>query len=189
MNIEEIKATLNYLLDNNLKLTEKGLDKLSINIEGPAGISKSSMVKQLAEERGAKYVKLTVSELEETGDLIGVPIKSYVMISPSDEEIYVNEKVVPQYINLGYKLCAECAPKMTYAIPSWVPEDPDQEVILLLDDFTRSNQIFMNAIMGLIQWGEYMSWKLPKKCHLILTSNPSGESYSTNIDLDPAQKS
>ena len=47
----------------------------------------------------------------------------------------------------------------------------------------------MNAIMGLIQWGEYMSWRLPKKCHLVMTANPSDGNYSTNIDFDPAQQS
>ena len=40
MNIQEIKDTINYLLDNNLKLVEKGQNKLSICIEGPAGVGK-----------------------------------------------------------------------------------------------------------------------------------------------------
>lgn len=40
MNIEEVSKTINYLLDNNLKLVEKGLDKIAINLEGAAGIGK-----------------------------------------------------------------------------------------------------------------------------------------------------
>ena len=40
MNIEEVSKTINYLLDNNLKLVDKGLDKIAINIEGVAGIGK-----------------------------------------------------------------------------------------------------------------------------------------------------
>lgn len=68
MNIEEIKSTLNYLLDNNLDLAEQGLDKIAIGIQGHAGIAKTSAVKQVAEERGAKYVRLELAALEEIGD-------------------------------------------------------------------------------------------------------------------------
>lgn len=104
------------------------------------------------------------------------------------EEKRVTEKLIPQFINLGYDLCPECDPVMSYAVPEWVPDDPDQEFILFLDDFNRANTMFMQAIMSLIQFGEYISWRLPKKCHLILSSNPDDGSYSVT-DLDPAQKS
>ena len=46
----------------------------------------------------------------------------------------------------------------------------------------------MQAIMSLVQFGEYVSWKLPKKCHLILSSNPNNGDYNVT-ELDPAQKS
>jgi hypothetical protein len=57
---------------------------------------------------------------------------------------------------------------MSYAVPAWVPQNPDQEFVLVLDDFSRANPLFMQAIMSLVQFGEYISWKLPKKCHLVL---------------------
>ena len=40
MNIQEIKNTLNYLLDNNLKLVEEGKGKIAYNTVGEAGIGK-----------------------------------------------------------------------------------------------------------------------------------------------------
>jgi len=167
MNIEEIKSTLNYLLDNNLELTEQGLDKIAINLVGEAGIGKTSVIKQLAEERGAGYKRLNLSELEEIGDLVGVPQKEFMMIK-NGEEKRVAEKLINQFINLGYDLCPDCDPVMSYAVPEWVPQDPEQEFILFLDDFSRANTMFMQAIMSLMQFGEYISWKLPKKCHLVL---------------------
>ncbi len=48
--------------------------------------------------------------------------------------------------------------------------------------------MFMQATMSLIQFGEYNTWKLPKKCHLLLSSNPDDVEYSTTT-LDPAQRS
>lgn len=68
MNIEEVSKTINYLLDNNLKLIERGQDKIAINIVGPCGVGKSSIIKQIAEQRGAGYTRLNLSELEEIGD-------------------------------------------------------------------------------------------------------------------------
>lgn len=188
MNIEEVSKTINYLLDNNLKLVEKGLDKIAINLEGAAGIGKTSIVKQIAEERGATYKRINLSECEEIGDIVGIPQKEYMMIAPDGSEQRVSEKLINQFINIGYKLCPDCDPVMTYAIPSWVPTDPEQEAILFLDDYTRGSALFMQAIMSLIQFGEYISWKLPKKCHLLLSSNPDDGNYSVS-GLDPAQKS
>lgn len=185
MNLEEVKTTINYLLDNNLNLIEKGQNKIAINIVGEAGIGKTSIIKQIAEERGAGYKRLNISELEEIGDLCGVPFKEYVMYK-GDNEKWVSEKVVDRYVNMGWELCESCSPRMSYAIPEWVPTDPEQEFILLLDDYSRGNALFMQAIMSLIQFGEYISWKLPTKCHLLLSSNPDDGSYSVS-SLDAAQ--
>lgn len=187
MNIEEISKTINYLLDNNLQLVEKGLDKISINIEGPCGIGKTSIIKQIAEERGAEYVRLNLAELEEVGDLCGLPSKYYTIMKDGEEQ-QVAEKVLDRYIAMGWELCPYCDPVMKYAIPSWVPKDSTKECILNIDDFSRGSALFMQAIMSLIQFGEYVSWKLPKKCHLVLTSNPDNSVYQIS-SLDPAQKS
>lgn len=68
MKINEVKKMVNYLLDNNLELVKKGQNKISINIEGDAGCGKTSILKQIAEERGAKYVRIELASLEEVGD-------------------------------------------------------------------------------------------------------------------------
>jgi len=186
MNIEQVEKTLNYLLDNNLKLVEQGLDKISVNLCGNAGIAKTSIVKQLAEKRNAKYVRINLAELEEIGDLVGIPQKEYLMEKDGDER-WVTEKTVQQYSSMGYTLCPHCLPRMSYAIPAWVP-DGDDEVVVCLDDFLRGSPLFQQAIMSLIQFGEYISWRLPKKAQLILTSNPS-DNYNNMSELDSAQQS
>ena len=48
--------------------------------------------------------------------------------------------------------------------------------------------LFMQAIMSLIQFGEYISWKLPEKTHLLLTSNEDNGSMNVS-SLDSAQSS
>lgn len=188
MKIEEAKKMINYLLDNNLELVKKGQYKIAIGLEGAPGIGKTAIVKELAEERGAKFVRVELSSMEEIGDLIGIPCKEFVMRDLQGNEQWVTEKLVEEYLSLGYKLCPDCMPRMGYAIPSWVPRDPDEEVLLLLDDYTRATSLFMQAIMSLIQFGEYISWKLPDKTHLILTSNEDNGSMNVT-SIDSAQQS
>lgn len=187
MNLKEVKQTLNYLLDNNLKLAEAGAEKIAINLVGDAGIGKTAILREIADERGAGYKRLNLSELEELGDLCGLPLKKYAM-HKNGEEKWVAEKIVDRYINMGWELCEDCEPQMDYAIPEWVPTNQEQEFLLVLDDFSRANTLFMQATMSLIQFGEYNTWKLPKKCHLLLSSNPDDAEYSTTA-LDPAQRS
>lgn len=188
MYIQETKEIINYLLDNNLELIKNGQHKIAIGLEGSPGIGKTAIIKEIAEERNAKFVRVELSSMEEIGDLIGIPIKEFVMISPDGEELWVTEKLIDEYVSSGYKFCANCSPRMSYAIPSWVPTNPDEEVILLLDDYTRATSLFMQAIMSLIQFGEYISWKLPEKTHLILTSNEDNGSMNVT-SLDSAQSS
>lgn len=148
MKIEEAKKMINYLLDNNLDLVKNGQYKIAIGLEGAPGIGKTAVVKELAEERGAKFVRVELSSMEEIGDLIGIPVKEFLMRTsiPAESEdgegleyieTWVSEKMVDEYLNLGYSLCRDCQPRMSYAIPSWVPQDPNEEVLLLLDDYTR----------------------------------------------------
>lgn len=188
MKIEEAKTLINYLLDNNLKLIEKGQTKISIELTGAPGVGKTSILKEIADERGAKYVRIELASLEEIGDLIGLPIKEYTMIDPSGNEVWIPEKLLEEYKILGYKICQNCLSRMSYSIPSWVPTDSDQETILVLDDYTRSTGMFMQAIMALVQFGEYISWKLPKKTHLLLTSNEDTGEFNVS-SIDAAQRS
>ena len=68
MTISEFTGVLNYLLDNNKELQEKGLTPIAICIEGEAGLGKTSLVEQVAEKRQMTFCKLTLSQLEEVGD-------------------------------------------------------------------------------------------------------------------------
>lgn len=188
MNITSLEQVLNYILDNNEKLQEQGLNKITVELIGDAGLGKTSLVEQIATKRGMKFVKINLAQLEETGDLVGIPSKQYCMFSPEGEEKWVTEKTINQFISLGYKLCPDCEPRMSYAIPEWVPTDPEEKVILCLDDYSRANSLFMQATMELVNKGEYISWKLPKNTHIILTSNPDNGEYTVS-SMDAAQKS
>lgn len=68
INIDEFKEIFNYLIDNNRRLEDEGKKTSSVGLEGGAGIGKTSIVEQIAKERGMTFIKLNLSQLEEIGD-------------------------------------------------------------------------------------------------------------------------
>jgi len=55
------------------------------------------------------------------------------------------------------------------------------------DKAYRADMRFIQAVMELIDRQQYISWKLPKDWHIILTSNPDNGDYLVN-SIDNAQK-
>jgi hypothetical protein len=75
---------------------------------------------------------------------------------------------------------------MSYAAPEWIAgyEGPG---ILILDDYSRADQRFLQSAMELIDRQQYISWKLPKGWTILLTTNPDDGNYLVNT-MDEAQK-
>ena len=189
MTISEFTDVFNYLLDNNKKLQEDGLTPIAIGIEGEAGIGKTSVVEQVAKKRGMTYCKISLSQLEETGDLTGYPQKE-VMLQWTSKDGAQKTKWWPE--NLISKVPSNVTvtnkTRMGYAVPAWLPrEENPNGTICLLDDFSRANPMLLQAVMEIINTASYISWTLPKYTSVILTSNPEDGSYSVT-SLDPAQK-
>jgi hypothetical protein len=189
MSIGEFTGVLNYLLDNNKELQEKGLTPIAIGIEGEAGIGKTSLIEQVAEKRGMTYCKLSLSQLEEVGDLVGFP-QTEILVTWKKNNGETATRWWPQSLLSKVPSCVQVTSKtrMGYAPPAWLPrEENPNGVILCLDDFSRANPLFLQAVMELINTASYISWKLPKNTNILLTSNPDDGSYSVN-SLDNAQK-
>ena len=69
ISMKEVSGLLNYTIDNNKVLEDEcGITPIGIAFQADAGIGKTSVVKQVAEERGMGFTKLNVAQLEEVGD-------------------------------------------------------------------------------------------------------------------------
>jgi hypothetical protein len=75
---------------------------------------------------------------------------------------------------------------MAHAAPEWI-QGKGEGGFLVLDDYTRADHRFMQATMEILDRQEYVSWKLPKNWHVILTTNPDNGDYNVT-SLDVAQK-
>lgn len=195
ISLNEFKNTLSYLIDNNKRLVDTGKFPIAIGCEGEAGCGKTSVIEQLAIERGMTFVKLNLQELEEVGDLTGFPLKEF-KINELDENgniidsKWVAHDLISTYFSKPcetYEITSEF--RMSYATPAWLPrEDNPNGTMLLLDDYTRANSMFLQATMELICRGSYISWSLPKYTNIVLTSNPDSSDYRVET-LDSAQAS
>ena len=193
--LKEFGEIFKYIISNNRQLMADGKSPITVAAEGPCGIGKTTKIIELAKEMGMSFVKINLSELEEISDLVGFPIKEYKIkqldhTSKTMIEKWVAADLLAIYSQMPcdeYEFTGES--RMGYATPAWLPrEENPNGTILLIDDYTRANPLFMQACMELINTGKYVSWSLPSNTSIALTTNPDDGSYSVS-SLDAAQKS
>ena len=126
--------------------------------------------------------------------LVGFPVVQYQiqekMTTSNPDEVrtprtaWVNEAAFQEYLKAGFKDTGKT--RMSYAAPEWIA-GKDEGGILLLDDWNRADSRFIQAVMELVDRQTYISWKLPKNWHILLTSNPDNGDYMVN-SIDSAQR-
>lgn len=199
LNIDEAKDFLKHIISNNRYLQENNKKPVAVEIIGDSGIGKTSMVLQVAEENKLNYVKLNLTQIEELGDLVGFPIRQFQLckeasksatndlFSSNDEEsecLWVDEHAIDEYVKRGFTFTGK--KRQSHCPPEWIA-DVKGGGILILDDWNRAEMRFIQAVMELIDRQEYVSWKLPKDWHIILTANPDNGDYLVN-SIDNAQR-
>lgn len=133
-------------------------------IWGAPGIGKTDVVKAF-EKKGYVVKHVPLAQFEEMGDLNGIP-----------QEYQDKES--------GEWMTRTCPPE-------WAPElaRDGEKVILLADDFNRSDPRILKGTMQLIQDYGLVSWQLNQPdWHIIATANPEG-GLNDVTPLDPAQVS
>lgn len=187
MNADEIKDHLKHLIANNKFIQEQGKVPIALNVEGEAGLGKTSVVIQTAQELGFQCVKKNLAEIEETGDIQGFPLRQFQLSKthPAVEKdgkatveyIWVDEMALTQYTKQGYEFTDK--KRMGYCPPDWIA-DKGPNGILFLDDFSRADSRIIQCAMELINRQEFGTWRLPPGWTIILSSNPDNGHYMVN---------
>jgi len=183
LNVDELKDFLKHMVKNNQHIQNEGKVPVAVNIEGDAGLGKTSAIIQLGKELGMDVVKINLSQIEELGDLVGFPVKEFKISNKDGQTTWINENQVDAAMKKGYKIVDK---RMSHAAPEWI-QGKGEGGFLVLDDYTRADHRFMQATMELIDRQEYISWSLPKNWHVILTTNPDNGDYQVT-SLDDAQR-
>ena len=183
LNVDELKGFIRHMVKNNQHIQSEGKIPVAINIEGDAGLGKTSAILQLGKELGMEVVNLNLSQIEELGDLVGFPVKEFLVKNQEGKQRWITEAQVPAAMKAGYTVADK---RMSHAAPEWI-QGKGEGGFLILDDYTRADHRFMQATMEILDRQEYVSWKLPKNWHVILTTNPDNGDYNVT-SLDVAQK-
>jgi nucleoside-triphosphatase THEP1 len=183
LNVKELKDFIKHMVKNNQHIQAEGKVPVAINIEGDAGLGKTSAIMQLGKELNMDVVKLNLSQLEELGDLVGFPVKEFQIQNAEGKTTWINESQINSASAKGYKVVSK---RMSHAAPEWI-QGKTEGGFLILDDYTRADARFMQATMEILDRQEYVSWSLPKNWHVILTTNPDNGDYNVT-SLDVAQK-
>ena len=183
LTLKEVKPILKYIVENNIKLQEKGQFPVSVGLCSDPGIGKTSIVEQLAEELDYNYIKLNLAQITDVAEICGWPFKEhYVCKEDGGECCWIPSELVEIYSKSGWTLTPDT--RMSYAVPMWLKNiDPNKKLILNLDDFSRANNGVIQGVYELICRQEYLSWKLPVGSTVILTSNyDNGSENVTGLD-------
>jgi nucleoside-triphosphatase THEP1 len=183
LNVDELKGFLKHMVTNNQYIQNEGKIPVAINIEGDAGLGKTSAIMQLGKELEMDVVKLNLSQIEELGDLVGFPVKEFKIQNKEGKSTWIMEAQIDAAMKKGYKVVEK---RMAHAAPEWI-QGRTEGGFLVLDDYTRADHRFMQATMEILDRQEYISWSLPKNWHVILTTNPDNGEYQVT-SLDDAQK-
>jgi hypothetical protein len=191
LNTTELKSFLKTIIHNNQTLQTNNKPSIAVEVIGESGIGKTSSVLQLADELSMNFVKLNLAQIEELGDLVGFPIRQFQMAKnkgtaekPVWSSKWADEHLIESYRESGWKATGKS--QMAYCAPEWIANKKEGG-ILVLDDWNRADVRFIQAVMELIDRQEYISWKLPKNWHIILTANPDTGDYLVQ-SIDSAQK-
>ena len=135
LNTTELKDFVKHIVGNNRYLQENGKNPVAINIEGEAGLGKTSAILQVAEELNLQCIKLNLSQLEEIGDLVGFPVKEFLVRNAEGKERWINEAQIQGALNAKFTVVDK---RMAHAAPEWI-QGKGENGLLILDDYTRAD--------------------------------------------------
>ena len=160
------------------------------------------MVKKMVQETRAvqkqvmgadgKFIMRTVNMPMQVEQEVEEMVEQTVMVDKVIEEagsndtecIWIDENAVNEYVKRGYDFTGN--KRMSYCPPEWIA-DKQGGGFLILDDWNRADTRFIQAVMELVDRQEYISWKLPKDWHILLTANPDNGEYLVQ-SIDTAQR-
>ena len=101
LNVDELKGFLKHMVTNNQYIQNEGKVPVAINIEGDAGLGKTSAIVQLGKEMDMDVVKINLSQIEELGDLVGFPVKEFKIQNKEGKSTWIMEAQIDAAMKKG----------------------------------------------------------------------------------------
>ncbi len=155
--IVKVKKTVKKMVNQEVTvMEEQEVDDFIVSfvkkqvLENGKFVSKDIEVKTpgkvMKEVPVTKMMDVEVEEEIEVDEAVTDPAKPVVSIISADGCMWVDEQAIQEYLKQGYTFTGQ--KRMSYCAPEWIADKPAGG-ILLLDDFNRANERFMQAVMEL----------------------------------------
>lgn len=129
------------------------------NIVGDAGIGKSALVEEVADQMGAKLFTTVVS-LSEKGDLA-------IPVPPLTSDSFVETQHYGRLANVQFGYSETLVSIIKYA-----EKHPTTPIIWFLDEFNRGTQAVQSELMNLVLQRRINALRLPETVKIIIAENP-----------------
>lgn len=180
---KETYNILKDLIESNDKIIAGGGIPVAASLVGEPGIGKTTVIRELVSDLKRDFFKLNLSQLTEPAELVGFYQKQNE-VSKDNVSEWITENLIPSYIENGFIYTGKT--RTIPCPPDWVV-NMKENGILLLDDYSRSNQLFSQAIMELINENTMIGWDLKhKKIQVMLSENPDNGEFNVSSQ-DKAQ--
>lgn len=136
---------------------------VTLNIIGPHGEGKSSVVKQYAKENGMNYTEFRTGQAADQGDLTGLPQFKLMKSIDSDGS------------DLEYEYT-------DFVLPAWFPRK--KNTVVFFDEVNRGAKDILNGVFETILDLSMKGIPLPEGCQVVSAMNPPTSDYSGTIDFD-----
>lgn len=179
----ETYSVLKQVIAANDTIMAEGGIPVALSLVGTPGLGKTTICRELAKDLGRGFYKLNLAQLTEPSELVGYYSKEYQVIK-GEEVRWVTENLLPRSSEAGFRYAN--ISRTSPCPPDWVVNLKDNS-LLLLDDYSRGNSLFSQAVMELINEQTMIGWDLKsKKVQIILTENPDDGEYNVS-SMDKAQ--
>lgn len=179
----ETYSVLKQVIAANDTIMADGGIPVALSLVGTPGLGKTTICRELAKDLGRGFYKLNLAQLTEPSELVGYYSKEYQVVK-GDDVRWVTENMLPRSSEAGFKYAN--LSRTSPCPPDWVVNLQNNS-LLLLDDYSRGNSLFSQAVMELINEQTMIGWDLKsKKVQIILTENPDDGEYNVS-SMDKAQ--
>lgn len=136
-------------------------------IWGPAGVGKTTAMRQVAEELGYGLIVFHLGQMGDVGDLIGLPD---IVYETDPEKLKAGDGK-----RKGYT---------TFMPPEWVPTEG--KWIIFFDELNRARRDLLQAVFQLILERRTHSIVLPPETRLVAAGNPNTDEFTVTDITDGA---
>lgn len=149
---EEIKTGIkSYLLkDARGNYRYKETARMPFYLEGPPGVGKTEIVRQIAEELGIGFVSFSITH-HTRNTLLGLPV-------------IIEEE--------AWKYTKYTMPEIVAQIEERIHKYRKTEGILLLDEFNCASETIFPMMLAMLQTRNIGSYKIPEGWNIVLCGNP-----------------